>query len=96
MSYVSTAPDGDLLVWVDEMTELDPGQHAHIVKTMPGENASAKVLEARINGTPVEALCGYVWVPSRDPRKLPLCPKCDEIYRMHRMMNEDLRERPSE
>ena len=28
---------------------------AHIVRTEPGENAAAKVLEARINGTPIEA-----------------------------------------
>ena len=41
---------------------------AHIVKVGPGETAAAKVLEARINGTPIEALCGHVWVPSRDPR----------------------------
>ena len=40
---------------------------AHIVKTEPGEIAAAKVLEARIYGTPLEALCGHVWVPSRDP-----------------------------
>ena len=34
---------------------------AHIVKTEPGEDAAAKVLEARIHGTPIEALCGHVW-----------------------------------
>jgi hypothetical protein len=31
-------------------------------------------------GTPVTALCGKVWVPSRDPSRFPICPTCKEIY----------------
>ena len=69
---------------------------AHIVKTEPGENATAKVLEARINGTPIEALCGHVWVPSRDPKQLPLCDKCKDIYETYRMFNDGLNDHPSE
>ena len=69
---------------------------AHIVKTDPGENAAAKVLEARIMGTPIEALCGYVWVPSKDPKQLPLCEDCKSIYEMYRAFNEGLNERPDE
>lgn len=79
----------------DEILDLDPGQHAHIVKTEPGESAAAKVLEARINGTAIEALCGYVWVPSRDPKNLPVCPKCREVYEMYRMANDGLNDTPS-
>jgi len=76
----------------------EPGEptSAHIVKTKPGENAAAKVLEARIYGTPLEALCGHVWVPSRDPKQLPLCEKCKDIYEMYRTFNDGLNERPSE
>lgn len=69
---------------------------AHIVKTEPGENAAAKVLEARINGTPIEALCGHVWVPSRDPKQVPMCGKCRDIYETYRMFNEGLNETPDE
>lgn len=69
---------------------------AHIVKTEPGENAAAKVLEARINGTPIEALCGHVWVPSRDPKQVPMCQKCKDIYDTYRMFNEGLGDTPSE
>jgi hypothetical protein len=69
---------------------------AHIVKTDPGENAAAKVLEARIMGTPIEALCGYVWVPSKDPKNLPLCEDCKSIYEMYRTFNEGLNDRPDE
>jgi hypothetical protein len=31
-------------------------------------------------GTPVVALCGKVWVPSRDPQKYPVCPACKEVW----------------
>ena len=43
-------------------TETEDGPVAHIVKTLPGEDAAAKVLAARVEGTPIEALCGHVWV----------------------------------
>lgn len=69
---------------------------AHIVKTEPGENAAAKVLEARIYGTPLEALCGHVWVPSRDPKQLPLCEACKEIYEVYRAFNDGLNDKPNE
>ena len=69
---------------------------AHIVKTEPGEDAAAKVLEARITGTPIEALCGHVWVPSRDPRQVPMCEACREIYETYRMFNDGLNERPAD
>jgi hypothetical protein len=69
---------------------------AHIVKTKPGENAAAKVLEARIYGTPLEALCGHVWVPSRDPKQLPLCEQCKSVYDMYKAFNDGLNDGPSE
>lgn len=81
-------------------TELTPqtGEPvvAHIVKTEPGESAAAKVLEARVYGTPLEAVCGHVWVPSRDPKQLPMCQKCKDIYDTYRMFNEHLGDSPSE
>ncbi len=78
-----------------ELETAEPSM-AHIVKTEPGEDAAGKVLEARIYGTPLEALCGHVWIPSRDPKQLPLCDKCKEIYETYRMFNDGLNERPSE
>ncbi|MGI8662121.1 MAG: DUF3039 domain-containing protein [Acidimicrobiales bacterium] len=54
----------------------DDGDHerfAHVV--VP---ASA-VTEAYITGTPVTALCGKTWVPSRSPDRYPVCPTCKEI-----------------
>lgn len=37
------------------------------------------VTEGYVLGTPVEAICGQIFVPSRDPEKFPLCSICKEI-----------------
>ena len=81
---------------VEQIPETGEPVVAHIVKTEPGESAAAKVLEARIYGTPLEALCGHVWVPSRDPKQLPMCQKCKDIYDTYRMFNENLGDTPSD
>ncbi len=39
-----------------------------------------KIVASAVTGTPVVALCGKVWVPSRDPSRYPVCPECKEIY----------------
>jgi len=80
----------------EEVLETGEPAVAHIVKTDPGENAAAKVLEARIYGTPIEALCGHVWVPSRDPKQLPMCQACKEVYDMYRGFNDGLRDSPND
>jgi hypothetical protein len=69
-----------------ERTELDlstgKGRVAHLVAPAGDGSKSGPTLivEARVFGIPVEALCGHVWVPSRDPRGLPLCRACKEIW----------------
>ena len=95
MSELQTLP-AETIPATDEDTETGEPLVAHIVKTDPGESAAAKVLEARIYGTPLEALCGHVWIPSRDPKQLPLCEACKSIYEMYRAFNEGLNERPDE
>lgn len=37
------------------------------------------VTRAAVEGTPVVAICGKVWVPSRDPSRYPVCKTCAEI-----------------
>ena len=39
-----------------------------------------KIVDSAVSGTPVVALCGKVWVPSRDPKRYPVCPECKKIY----------------
>ena len=56
-------------------TSTGDGDHerfAHYVK-------KDKIVESAVMGTPVKALCGKTWVPSRDPSRFPVCPDCQEI-----------------
>lgn len=60
-----------------------PGDSTHIVMVPPGEadtTPQAYVLRARIEGFSVTAICGYTWVPERDPSVLPVCSTCLHIY----------------
>jgi hypothetical protein len=91
-----TTPGTTQLPVTEHVPQTGEPLMAHIVKTEPGESAAAKVLEARIYGTPLEALCGHVWVPSRDPKQLPVCDTCKSIYEMYRAFNDGLNEQPSE
>jgi hypothetical protein len=64
----------------DERTDvrIDEGDHdrfAHYVE-------KGKLTEALVVGTPVIALCGKVWVPSRDPERFPICPECKRLFEL--------------
>lgn len=62
-------------------TEEDTPILTHIIdRGNDTRSANAIILEARVLGTPITALCGYSWVPSRDPLKYPLCEKCVEMF----------------
>ena len=95
MSELQTLP-AETIPETEHVPETGEPEVAHIVKVEPGESAAAKVLEARIEGTPLEALCGHVWVPSRDPKQLPVCPKSTEIYEMFKIFNDGLRDTPND
>ena len=40
------------------------------------------IMSGLVDGVPIMALCGKIWVPSRDPSKYPVCPECLEIYKL--------------
>jgi hypothetical protein len=63
---------------VKERIDLRPeeGDHERFSHYVP----KAKLTEAMVMGTPVIALCGKVWVPSRNPDRFPVCPECKEIW----------------
>ena len=69
----------------DPLLDGDHERMSHIVLegyTPPeGEYVAAgpSVVEGIVNGTPVKALCGKIWVPGRDPKRYQLCPTCKEI-----------------
>ena len=64
-------------VAIDPQTQnIEPGDHerySHYVR-------KDKVVESAVMGNPVVALCGKVWIPSRDPEKFPVCPECKDVY----------------
>ena len=62
----------------DERTELRPedGDHERFSHYVP----AGELTEAMVMGNPVVALCGKVWVPSRDPQRFPVCPECKDIW----------------
>ena len=69
-----TDTDTDLLTRPE--TRDDDGGHdrfSHYVR-------KEKIVESAVTGKAVRALCGKKWVPSRDPEKYPICPRCKEIY----------------
>jgi hypothetical protein len=81
MTDVSVSP-----VETDPLLDGDHERLTHIVLEgyTPKEGGDFvpvgnSVVEGMINGTPVTALCGKVWVPGRDPRRYPLCGTCKEI-----------------
>lgn len=62
---------------LDERTEtVEPGDHERFSHYVPRD----KLTEAMVMGTPVIALCGKVWVPSRDPERFPVCPECKQKW----------------
>lgn len=56
-------------------TRVSDGDHERLAHYAQKD----KVTESYIMGTPIVALCGKVWVPSRDPKKYPICPECKEL-----------------
>lgn len=63
----------DLDTDIDQKTDDNNDEHyAHYAD-------AAEVTEGYIMGTPVIALCGKIFVPSRDPKKLGICPICKKL-----------------
>ncbi|HYP45177.1 MAG TPA: DUF3039 domain-containing protein [Propionibacteriaceae bacterium] len=76
MSQQQLSPGAETIL--DERTDyrLDEGDHERFSHFVPKD----KLTEAMVMGTPVVALCGKVWVPSRDPQRFPVCPECKKIW----------------
>lgn len=79
MSEQTTQPStelGSTILLEEQVQNVEPGDHerfSHFVQ-------KDKIVESAVLGTPVVALCGKVWTPSRDPQKFPVCPTCKDIY----------------
>lgn len=73
--------DRQLLEREERTDDGDHDRFAHYVR-------KDKITQAALDGSPVIALCGKVWVPGRDPEKYPVCPQCKEIYDGIRQPND--------
>ena len=74
----------------DPLVDHEPPKVAHIVARENDADADTLVTTAYIEGTPLEALCGEVFVPSRDPKSLPPCERCVEIVQEILRMRDEL------
>lgn len=63
-----------------DLADSGPRHRAHIVAPEDGSTGPERDLEARIHGLPLTVLCGLVLVPSRDPRSLPTCGRCVDVF----------------
>lgn len=67
------------LIKVEQEINPDDPVKAHIVNCPDDkESTAAWLTEAMVMGLPVTALCGYIWVPSRNPEVHPICDACLE------------------
>jgi hypothetical protein len=63
---------------LDEKTTNHPnitGDHDVFAHYVTREDA----LRSAVEGTPIMAVCGKIWVPHRNPEAYPVCPTCEEI-----------------
>lgn len=59
---------------------VDVLNNLHLWK--PGMTAQDIVDIARMTGQEVESLCGYRWIPQRNPEKYPVCQICMDVAGM--------------
>jgi hypothetical protein len=69
-----TQPDTDVDTTFDA---TDPRDCAHIVDQRDPAN---DITTAIVEGREVTALCGYRWIPYRQPQGRPVCEACVEAY----------------
>lgn len=73
----SPSPGGAATIEREHQEQLaEPGDHERFSHYVQKD----KIMESALEGGAVVALCGKVWVPSRDPKRFPVCPECKEIY----------------
>jgi hypothetical protein len=74
---VSILPDSDVREEIrPDLSHGEGGDHERFAHYVDKD----KIVESAVTGTPVIALCGKVWVPTRDPQRFPVCPECKEIF----------------
>ena len=73
---MTATPSSNETTQLLEEKQLAPGdseRYAHYVR-------KEKIISSSVSGKAVIALCGKVWIPTRNPDAFPVCPACKEIY----------------
>ena len=78
MSETEVLPEQETRVREDARPDLSHGDGDH--ERFAHYVDKSKIVDSMVTGTPVTALCGKVWVPSRDPERFPTCPECQQIW----------------
>jgi DUF3039 family protein len=78
VSETEVLPEQETRVREDARPDLSHGDGDH--ERFAHYVVKDKIVESSVMGTPLVALCGKVWVPSRDPKRYPICPMCKEIH----------------
>ena len=58
----------------DPELDTEPPKEAHLVR-------KEDQMRGYVGGEPIQALCGFVWVPSHTPDNLPVCERCTGILK---------------
>ena len=72
MSTIVLDPVLDIVEDITEDLEFEEPTVCHLI-------TKEDAMNGYINGVAITALCGHVFVPTRDPNKFPLCQKCIEV-----------------
>ena len=75
MTQQQLAPGAQTVI-DERVQDAEAGDHERFSHYVPKN----RLTEAMVMGTPVVALCGKVWVPTKNPEKYPVCPDCKEIW----------------
>lgn len=90
----ATLTEEPIVIPYEDEETLDPNKRTHIVNPpanphiwQPGMTAQEIVDIARATGQVVNVLCGFSFVPKRNPDKYDSCAACFDIA--SRLMNEE-------
>jgi len=90
----TTLTEEPIVIPYEDEETLDPNKRTHIVNPpdnmhiwQPGMTAQEIVNIARVTGQIVKTLCGFSFVPKRNPEKYDPCQACFDIA--GRYMSED-------
>jgi hypothetical protein len=68
----------DVIIELDTKAEVSTGDGDH--DKFSHYVHRNQMMESFVEGKPAVALCGKIWVPTRDGKKFPVCKVCKEIF----------------